>query len=110
MVLSCRLGLNHDNYKLGIVTDKLVGITVIHRGLSRLEKWAQGNLTKVSQGKCKVLQLCRRTLGGNGGQQVEDESAMRPGGTEGQQLARLHQQKSRQQVKESDNFFLFQQF
>lgn len=35
-------------------------MTVTHRDLSRLENWAQGNLMKVSQGKCKVLHLGRR--------------------------------------------------
>lgn len=53
-------------------------MTVIHRDLSRLEKWAQGNLTRVSKGKCKVLQLCRRKLWGSGRQQVEDEPAISP--------------------------------
>lgn len=67
-------------------------MTVIHRDLSRLEKWAQGNLMRVSKGKCKVLQLCRRKLWGHGGQQVEDEPAISSCGTEGQQPARLYQQ------------------
>lgn len=51
-------------------------MTVIHRDLSRLEKWAQGNLMRVSKGKCRVLQLCRRKLWGSGGQRVEDEPAI----------------------------------
>lgn len=41
-----------DDYKLGIEIDPLVGMTVIHRDLSRLEKWGQGNLMKISKGKC----------------------------------------------------------
>ncbi|GAB0182191.1 mitochondrial enolase superfamily member 1 [Grus japonensis] len=48
-----------DDTKLGGVADRPEGHSVIQRDLSRLEKWADRNLTKFNKGKCKVLHLGR---------------------------------------------------
>lgn len=79
-------------------------MTVIHRDLSRLEKGTQGNLLRVSKGKCKVLQLCRRKFWCHGGQQVEDESGISPVTRKANILL------DRINRRSSDNLFYFSTF
>ena len=50
----CKLA---DGAKLGRVFDTLEGHAAIHRGLNRLEKWAERIL--VNKGTCQVLHLER---------------------------------------------------
>ena len=48
-----------DDTKLVGVVDTPDGCAAIHKGINRLEKWADRNLMEFNKGKCKVLFLGR---------------------------------------------------
>ena len=52
-----------DDMKVGRVTDTLEGCVAIQQDLDRLESWAEKNLMRFNQSKCKVLHL-ERNKGG----------------------------------------------
>ena len=84
----CSLTKFADDRKLGREADTLDGSAAIQRDLDRLEKWADGNLTQFSEGKCKVLYLGgnnRRHLHRLGAAQLESNWAEKDlGGPDGQ--------------------------
>jgi len=53
------LSANFFVTKQGGVADTLEGCAAIQRDLNRLEKWADKNLMKCNEGKCKILLLRR---------------------------------------------------
>ena len=53
----CALSKFADDTKLGGAADQTEGCATIQRDLNRLDKWADRNLIKFNQEKCKVLHL-----------------------------------------------------
>ncbi|GAB0180571.1 mitochondrial enolase superfamily member 1 [Grus japonensis] len=58
-VAECSLSKFSGDTKLGGVADRPEGCAAMQRDLDRLEKWADRNLVKFNNEKCKVLSLLR---------------------------------------------------
>jgi len=58
-VMGQTLSESAEDTKLGGVADAPEGRAAVPRDLNGLEKWADGNLVKISNGKGKVLRLGR---------------------------------------------------
>lgn len=91
----CILSKFTDDTKLGRVVDVPKRCADIQTDLSRVEKWAEGNLVKINKGKCKALHLKKeepQTLVHFRAAQLESSSAkkdlwMHAGGTAQQRCA-----------------------
>jgi len=59
----CTLSKLAGDTKLGGVADTPEGQAAVQRDLTRLEKWANGDLMKLNKEKCKVLPLRRNNPG-----------------------------------------------
>ncbi|KAK4812741.1 hypothetical protein QYF61_018290 [Mycteria americana] len=104
----CTLSKFEDDTKFGGVVDTLNSNAVIQRDLERLKKWADRNLMKLSNKKCKALHLgfVEKDLGVLVGTKLNMSQQCAPAAQKANSVQGCIKEEHCQQVKGDDPSFL----